>query len=227
MASRRLRLVLLLILGLPAFSVVSAAPAWAADECGTDWHKESNGLLSGSNSYSGFGRSMTASVSGYVRYCTRERSLRPDQANQRILIGIPETVVSTGSFSGAMKKRCLKQVVTVVFAHQDQTTSIGLSGKSAGFSVDYKDSSVEFSRSKCFDEARATFESTGMVLTASDQSGCAPSSPGTAMWIYCTTMHPHVKSIKIETTASSNFVNNGVNRSPEVVQSELDTSAST
>ncbi len=230
MTARRslpLRLAVLL-LAAPTVVALGAAPASAADECGSGWHKQSDGLLSGSQTYDNYGRTMKASVSGYVRYCTRERSNRPDQYNQSIHIGLPSTVVSTGTWSGSFKadSQCLKQVVQVVFAHQDKTTDVGISGKSPGFIVSHKDSSVEFTRSKCTNASKATFESVGMILTASDQGGCPP-FPGAGTYIYCTEMHPHVKSITVHTTVEGRFVHNGVDRSPAVTQSELDTSANT
>ena len=214
-------------LAVPALLFVGTTPAAATVTCGDGYHKQSNGLLSGSNTYSNYNRTMTAKISGYVEYCTRERSLRPDQWNQRILIGVPTMMVSHYAWSGSFAKRCMRQSVTVVFAHESQTETVGISGKDPGFSVTFGDSSVTFTRSKCTTATSATFESTGMILTAHNQDACLPSTVGTAMWDYCRYYAPHVDRITINTTTSGTFTASGVEHNPDVTQTETDTSAST
>ncbi len=77
----------------------TATPASAANECGDGYHQQEDGNVSVSETRSQDGKSMTASVSGKVRWCTRDRSTR-DQFFQRVKVGVPSRVLHRGTFSG-------------------------------------------------------------------------------------------------------------------------------
>lgn len=120
-----------------------------ADSCGSGYHKQSNGKLSGSTSKSLDGRKATAKIQGYVRFCTRNRKFKPDQRNQRVLIGVPESVISTGTFIGPrVKNVCAYQKIVVRFKRQPEF-GVSWSGVSPGVNATFKNGVVTHQQRVC------------------------------------------------------------------------------
>jgi hypothetical protein len=130
-------------------SPLLASAAHAADSCGSGWHKQSDGAMGSSSSNSSAGRVATAANGGWVRYCTRSRT-GYDQLNQKVLVGLPNKITASGTFSGnGIVSVCTKLTVTVNAAHVSSGTSIGLSGVSPGFSVSTGPASKTATRETC------------------------------------------------------------------------------
>jgi hypothetical protein len=207
----------------------TASPAAAADSCGSGYHKQSDGELSGRAANSKAGRKVIARISGYVRYCTRERAGRPDQLNQRILVGIPRAVVSLGRWEGGFSKKCMTQVTTVTLGRVQKDSTISMSGKMPGASVTYGDNWVKLKRRNCVPKnevsavKRMIFSSNTLTVTA-PKGRCIVSSPGTAAWYQCT-HGPYIKSIEVVTKVNGSFTKGGTNYNPQAVQRELDLSS--
>lgn len=121
-----------------AVLVVPMQAASAADSCGSGWHKQSDGHFIKSDSWSlAGGRSLAASHSGWVRYCTKERSGWWDDENRRVLIGVPYPLTSHGSVGGAHKSGsfCLKQTIKIYLKNVDSGSSVTVTGSTEGYSV--------------------------------------------------------------------------------------------
>ncbi len=124
------------LVGIP----VAPDVADAEDSCGSGWHKESDGGMSGQGTRVVAGRRAIAKTGGYVRFCSRERNLL-DQVDQRVIVGLPHDWYGSGRFSGSRITRvCVKLEVTVRGADIPSGSTIGISGLTPGFSQSFGDS---------------------------------------------------------------------------------------
>lgn len=218
------KLALLTLVASALVVTVGQTAAQADATCSGSYHTESNGVLSGSQSatYAG-GRSAKASISGHVRYCTRDRgSFKPDQKNQSIIIGTPDQVLSRASFVGAMVKRCVTQRISVTISHAGNIHSVTVT-KIPSADLDFGSNTVSWTRKRCGTGTPQSYGQSDVVVTAPDQSGCTISTPGSAMWLYCWQMAPHIDRVTITTTATAVWAG----KTREVTQTEVDTSANT
>ncbi len=118
-------------------SAVTPLGVAAADGCGSGWHKQSDGKLAAAQTNASGRWSARATLSGWVRYCTRERFL-VDQKNQRVYVGIPTQILTRGTFAGGGRTReCLTTRITINAKHipSGSSISIGFSGKTPTGSV--------------------------------------------------------------------------------------------
>lgn len=195
-----------------------------ADGCGSGYHKQTNGKLSGTaTKKAAHGRVVKSSISGYVRFCTRGRNWgRPDQFNQRVRVGIPETVYSRSWWSGGtFKQKCAKQVITVTAGRISDGHSLTIGGGGPSAAVSYGDKSVTLTRRMCDRTLRShAFSSNTLTVTAPNGT-CYPGGPGTVQHTQCL-MGPVIKSIQIVTTTEGYFKVGGRGYSPAATQIEVD-----
>lgn len=114
---------------------VTSVPALAADGCGDGWHQQSDGHLNASTSYSlAGGRSFTAYHGGWVRFCTKEKTLQADDLNRKVLLGTPGALESSVFAGGAHQDGtfCAKETIKVYLNNVESGSTVGVSGASDG-----------------------------------------------------------------------------------------------
>jgi hypothetical protein len=120
---------------------VNAGSAMAADGCGSGYHKQEDGVIGASKSGSQDNRSLTASVIGKVRWCTRGRTAARDQFFQRVKVGIPAVIQHRATYAGKRSRICLTSSFTATIANgaaaqitigtDSQSVTITTSGQSS------------------------------------------------------------------------------------------------
>lgn len=217
--SRLARLVVLLVMA-SGLSLALASSASAADGCGSGWHKQSDGGFGGSKSAAYNGRTITSAVSGSVRYCTRERSLKPDQKNQRVLIGIPSTLVGTGKVVGRHARLCATQTTTISISPWVSSGSIGVSGTTPGGSVNVSNSKVTHSISSCVGSgySRIAFPQNTLKVTA--PNGVCEYYAGA--WTAACFAGPFVTKVTSTVATKLTYYVNGTQKNPVVYYTETD-----
>jgi hypothetical protein len=194
-----------------------------ADSCGSGYHKQSNGELAGSRTAKANGRTAKASISGYVRFCTRERTARPDQRDQRVLVGVPKHVISTATFAGPRYKVCLKQTI-YVHIKRIQTGSISFSGATPGASVSINDDVVKHSVRLCDrpEQRRIVFDQSSLRVTAPNGHCWITAGGGPIAACY---VGPVVNRVVVETFAQIYYRVNRTTKLLQALQQETDYSA--
>lgn len=196
--------------------------AHAADRCGTGWHKQSNGSLGGSRSTRAHGRVVTARINGWVRFCTRNRGGKPDQRNQRVLVGVPGRVVSRGDFAGRHGRICLRQRVVVHAKRVVTGGSLSLSGAGAGASVNIGRAKSSTVRTRCAGRRKQRIAIEPGLLVATAPNGvCTLWALGWAAACYA---GPKIDRVVIYTTATLNYARLGAARQLSATQQEVDVS---
>jgi len=111
----------------------TVTPASAANECGNGYHQQEDGTVSASETRSQDGKSMTASVNGKVRWCTRDRNGTRDQFFQRVKVGVPSRVLHRGTFSGTNRVKICETAsfTATISGGRSVDITIGTDGVSA------------------------------------------------------------------------------------------------
>ena len=191
---RSLRLLLAATLLGTGLVAVGAVPALAADGCGSGFHKQEDGVISGSKSASFDGKSMKASESGYVRWCTRTVNNWRDQWYQRVMVGVPTAITFRGHFSGTHRtKICLTASFTASIKGGDWADiTIGTDGASVTITHS-NDHSKTVSQKLCATGAKAQ-STTALLDRFANFSATAPKyEPNMAT---C----PHISAVTVATT---------------------------
>ncbi|MEO7752168.1 MAG: hypothetical protein ABIS35_02020 [Terracoccus sp.] len=198
----------LLATALASTSLLTAgvSSASAADSCGSGFHKQEDGVISGSRTATQNGRSMTGKVSGMVRWCTRDKTLR-DQFFQRVIVGVPSGVTYRGSFSGSNRIQICE---TASFsAHiaggSSADISIGTDGVSATITKPTSKTKTVTLPKKCLNGSAAQ-NTSAIQDTMYNFSATAPNDG--AFGITC----PHIDSVTVSVTTSMTYRYNGENR---------------
>jgi len=116
--------------------VVPAQAAFAADGCGADWHKQSDGHLNHTAYWSlAGGRGISIVHDGYVRFCTKE-NFWLDDWNRKVLLGYPSALESTVSETGNYVDGtfCVKEEVRVFVRNVENNAITTVTVGSSGFS---------------------------------------------------------------------------------------------
>jgi len=213
-------LVIVLATGGLVFSFGAAAEA--ADSCGSGWHKQSDGAFGTSRQVTSHGRTLTAKVGGYVRYCTRERRAKPDQRNQRVLIGVPKQIANTGKVAGAHSKVCVTQDIVVHISPWVSSASVGMSGTTPGASVTIQSGTARQRYTACAGAgtSKVVIPQRTMVVTAPN-GVCNYLALGWAAACYA---GPFVTKVDITTTTRATFKIGRTQYNPSVSQTETDDS---
>jgi hypothetical protein len=225
----RLCALVLLSSGLVAISV--APPAAAADECGSGWHRQSDGKMSGSKSLSAHGRTVTASVSGYVRFCTRERRGRPDQRNQRVILAVPSRLKGTGAISGKHTRICLEQTIVAQGTPALSGYDIGISGGSGGVGVSmnfsYAPQKATMEMKKCEAKDQISRINFWPVATVTADNGPCTFNVYPPHWNADCYMGPFITSVTITTRVTAEYRTGHTDQVVPVEQVEVDYSGKT
>lgn len=178
---------------------VPAAPALAADGCGSGYHKQEDGVISGSRSASFDGKSMTARQTGYVRWCTRDRNNMRDQWFQRVMVGVPTPMKYRATFSGSNRtKICMTAAFTAyIEAGSSADISIGTDGGSVTISSRTGDSKT-VRRKQCVTGSAA--QTTSAIGQAFDNFSATAKS---VSWTNVTC--PYIRAVKVETIAEMTY----------------------
>lgn len=199
--------VLLSVAVLGASSLtLGVTSASAADGCGSGFHKQEDGVIGGSRTASQNGKSMTGSVSGKVRWCTREKTLR-DQFFQRVIVGVPTGVTARGSFSGSNRTQiCETASFTAHIAGGSSADiTIGTDGASATVTRPTNSTKSVTLPKKC-KSGSAAQSTTALQDTMYNFSASAPNDGPTG--ITC----PHIDSVTVSVTTSMTYRYNGESR---------------
>ena len=148
----------MLAVALASTSLIAAGAttAYAADGCGTNWHKQEDGDIYNYDSASRDGRTITGRVSGKVRWCTREKTLR-DHFFQKVIVGVPEAVDFRSTFSGGRTQICSTASFTAkISGGASSEISIGTDGVSATITTPSETTKTVTLPKKCFSGDAAT-----------------------------------------------------------------------
>ncbi|MBS41793.1 MAG: hypothetical protein CMH83_01205 [Nocardioides sp.] len=201
------------------------SPAHAADSCGSGWHKQSNGLLSGSKRNARDGRVVKARINGYVRFCTRERSARPDQLNQRVLISVPEKVISRGILKGRHGKVCLTQKIVIHAKRVVKGTSIGMSGYTPGANVTVSGDTAVHKLVRCAGKSKNKLVIDPGTFTATAPNGVCNYVAGA--WAAACYAGPYIHRVEIFTTVTMQYSRGSTGTTLAATQHEIDYSEQT
>lgn len=169
---------------LAGTALLAAPPAQAADGCGSDYYKHSDGYLTGDQHWSQSGRSAWIYHSGRVRWCTQNDTFNDDE-RRRAVIGYPssdypfESWVIKGS---NYKSFCVSQKIKIHMTGIKSSSSWSLGGSVSttgpGVSSSYSSSTetvtVTVNRSgakACSAENDVIARTSGIIATAQDESG--------------------------------------------------------
>ena len=192
-----------IIAALVAGSVLVPTQAYAADGCGSDYFKHSDGYLTGDQHWAQSGRSAWIYHSGRVRWCTQNDPLNDDE-RRRAVIGYPsdsypfESWVIKGS---NYRSFCVSQKVRIHMTGVKTSSSWSLGGSVSkdgpGVDFGYSESSdtvtVTINRSgakACSADNDVIARTSGIIATAQDESG-------------------RVDWVELQTTISGSYVVNG------------------
>jgi hypothetical protein len=147
--------------------VVPAQAAYAADGCGDDWYKGSDGYLEKDGPWDGAGaRNAWVYHSGRVRFCTQNDFIGDDN-NRRALIGYPSDsypfeswVMKNGNYSKFCVRQTIKAQITGVKSSESWTISGSVSKSSPSVSASYSSTS---------DTLTVTVAKTGTCSTTANQ----------------------------------------------------------
>ena len=215
--SRRLpRLLVIATLLSTGTVAVTAAPALAADYCGTGYHKQEDGVISGRHSKSFDGKSMTAEETGYVRWCTRDRDNMRDQWFQRVKVGVPTQIKNRATFSGSNRtKICMTAAFTAyIAAGSSADISIGTDGVNVTISSRTGDSKT-VTRKQCVTGSAA------QTTTALQQAFYNFSATARSVsWTNVTC--PYIRAVTVETIAEMTYTYGSEVRSLALYSSNTD-----
>jgi hypothetical protein len=173
---------------------VGASPAAAANGCGSGYHKQEDGGISGSKSGSQSGRKLTASVSGWVRWCTRGKFGR-DQFFQRVKVGVPSPITWRAAFAGRRRKVCLTSQFTATIAN-GSSAGISIATNGAGATITSNGQSSKTATLTRLCRTGAAAQSTSAFQQVAQNFSVTVPSCG-----FSTAQAPRVKSITFSTVA--------------------------
>ncbi|NEA34979.1 hypothetical protein [Streptomyces sp. SID13031] len=147
--------------------VVPMEAAYAADGCGDDWYKGSDGYLEKDEPWQGAGsHNAWLYHSGRVRFCTQDDFIGDDD-NRRALIGYPSDSYPFESQimkNGTYTKFCVRQTIKANITGVKSSESWTISG-----SVSKGDPSVSASYSATYDTLTVTVAKTATCSTSASQ----------------------------------------------------------
>ena len=173
-----------IVVALVAGSVLLPAQANAADGCGDDYFKHSDGYLTGDQHWTQSGRSAWIYHSGRVRWCTQNDPLNDDE-RRRAVVGYPsadypfESWVIKGS---NFRSFCVSQKIRIHMTGIKTSSSWSLGGSVSkdgpgvdfGYSSSTETVTVTINRSgakACSAENDVIARTSGIIATAQDESG--------------------------------------------------------
>ncbi len=184
--------------GLAALGVLSpiaVGTASAADYCGEDYYKQSDGSMGGQETTYSNGRRITSKTGGWVRFCSKQRT-GLDHKNKRVLVGVPTNTYSTGDFYGGHYQTCQKMVITVRAKNVPSGSTIGISGTALGFSKSTSNTVATATRSFCDNVSR-------MVIQPSDFTFTVPACS------YPCLADPEITSVRLTSVSTMKYYMNG------------------